>query len=142
MKNLLLALIVFSSLGSSNSVYATEIFKCVDENSRISYSFSLCSGDEKVEHEEEPGPTLEEQINQLEALDKQISRVNRQFRDLRLEQEYNVQFAHDQETKQLILEGYETTTQNLLQELFALKAKRGELVQGSVSLLTQTPQPT
>jgi hypothetical protein len=142
MKNLLLALIVFSSLGSSNSVYASEIFKCIDENIRISYSFSPCSVEYRIEHDEETGPTLEEQTVQLEKLDKEISRVNRQFRDLRLEQEHNLQSAHDLESKQLIHQGYQETTRNLLDELIALKAKRGELVEESVSLLSQTSQPT
>ncbi len=76
-------------------------------------------------------------MNHLESLDIEISQLNRQFRDLRLEQEHNLQTATDIEAERQVHLDYQATTQELLEQLYQLKAKREQLVQGSVAFLSQ-----
>jgi len=137
MKNLMFVLIILSTLGSSTRANASEVFKCIDENAQISFSFSPCLIVDPVLPETDDGPTFEEQMNHLESLDIEISQLNRQFRDLRLEQEHNLQTAIDIEAERQVHLDYQETTQELLEQLYQLKAKREQLVQGSVAFLSQ-----
>jgi len=137
MKNLTHIAIIISALSTSNSAYATEIYKCIDENAQISFSFSVCSSVDTVAREKHVGMTFEEQMDQLEIIDKEISRLNRQFRDLKLEEEYSLQSAEGIQAERQIRKDYEKPTHDLLDRLFMEKEKRGQLMEGSIALLSQ-----
>jgi hypothetical protein len=137
MKNLKITLIIFSALCSSNNAYASEIYKCIDEQAQISFSFTPCPSRETSSTDEQVGMTVEEQLDQLELIDREISRINRQFRDLKLEQAYSLESNKDIQAERQIRTDYMKSTQELLDKLFAEKEKRGQLVQASVTLLNQ-----
>ena len=76
-------------------------------------------------------------MDQLEIIDKEISRLNRQFRDLKLEEEYSLQSAEGIQAERQIRKDYEKPTHDLLDRLFMEKEKRGQLMEGSIALLSQ-----
>ena len=138
MKNLSLVLIVFSTVISSNSAYAANVFKCINQDGQISFSFSTCPYGEADIVDEYIGPIIEERLIQIEAIDQQISRIHRQLRDLELENNYSLRTASNVETEDQIQLDYQKALQDLQDQLSMQETKREELVQDSVALLSET----
>ena len=87
---------------------------------------------------EKPVRNIEDELRRLERVDEQISTLNRRFRDLRLEQEEALRKTADFSARKDIREKYQKRMSALVSQIAKLKSERGELIQGSISLITST----
>jgi hypothetical protein len=140
MKTVLTIFVSILTLFAADGTSASSVFKCIDEDGLTTFAFAPCPRKiAETRPSQETGPTIEEQMAELEILDGRISRVNRQFRNLRLEQENNLQKSEDDpEARREIRASYQQHTSELLDQLSQLRSERGRLVQGSIALLSQS----
>mgnify|MGYP004314626137 FL=1 len=88
--------------------FTSGVFKYIDENGQTTFAFALCvSKKVTVKKEQDAGPTVEEQMASLDAIDGRISRLNRQFRKVRLKQEQGLLANTDPDAQRQIRNGYQ-----------------------------------
>ncbi len=138
MKKILILCLVFSGATVTGYAHASKVFKCVDENGMTMFSFAPCAPVSQPAVTEKPVRNIEDELRRLERVDEQISTLNRRFRDLRLEQEEALRKTADFSSRKDIREKYRKRMSALVSQIAKLKSERGELIQGSISLITST----
>lgn len=81
--NLLIFLVLMSycSLG-----FASKVFKCTDDSGNVSFGYTPCPT-KQVTTSSAPTETVEQRLVKISSIDAEIAKVQRQFRDLRLDLE-------------------------------------------------------
>ena len=130
-----------STVCLASDLFASGVFKCIDENGQTTFAFAPCASKKiTVKKEQDIEATVDEQMAALEIINGRISRINRQFRNLRLEREQNLQTSPDPGAQKQIRDGYRQHTSDLLDQLSELKSERSMLVDRSMSLLSRSDE--
>ena len=129
--NLLIFLVLMSycSLG-----FASQVFKCTDDSGNVSFGYTPCPT-KQVTTSSAPTETVEQRLVKISSIDAEIAKVQRQFRDLRLDLEYKLKRAKDTDQQHHLRDQYQIQTSELLDLISRLRSNRGELVNDAVKLL-------
>ncbi|MFP6808544.1 MAG: DUF4124 domain-containing protein [Pseudomonadales bacterium] len=146
MSNIVTLFLVLITFSATSDAFASTVFKCVDENGQTTFAFQPCiqgpktveSFNDSDEQAATAHQTIERQLARLETIDIQISQVNIQFRDLRLEQEADLLAMDDQDTQRQTWVSYQESTARLLKEIVSLRSERNKVVEGPMALLTSS----
>ena len=114
--------------------FASQVFKCTDASGNVSFGYTPCPI-EQVKASSAPTETIAQRLDKISSIDAEIAKVQRQFRDLRLDLEYKLKRAEDVDQQDHLREQYQKQTGELLDRISRLRSDRGELVNDAVKLL-------
>jgi len=137
MKSLKFLILMLVGVTTSAEAFASSIFKCTDANGSVTFAYTPCQATANPRTNANPEPELiEDKMAQLQSVDKRLSTMSRSLRDLRLEKEFALRNAKDDAEKREINQQFERDSAVLLEQITALRQQRGELVDGSINLLS------
>lgn len=136
MKRIATILVIASGLGFNHDAFANDVYQCRDNSGGVVFSYRPC----EVAPAEQPAfeeqeLSVNQQLERIDMIDRQIARIDRQFRDMRLEKEASLREVEDTAQKAAIRLDFEAQTEKLIKERAELKHRRSDLVEGSLELM-------
>ena len=135
MKHSILTAALIYLVVSAGPAYASQVFKCTNEDGVATFAFAPCAASQPSVSSEPDRLSVEDTMDQIGDIDTNIARLNRKFRDLRLSHEENLRDEANKDSKNSLRQIYSTETGALLESLSSLKADRERLVNGTIEQL-------
>lgn len=128
-----LILIISGSIATSDA-FASEIFTCVNEEGKTTFADAPCPPKPGSKYRE---PTIQEQMAKIDIIDRKIAHLYRSGQNLEVEYKLDLDEQTDAEIRQTMKDEYELAKKNIAKQVARLKARRSQLVETSMSLLSQ-----